>query len=227
MPTEPRVSVQLVWSFVSRICSGARNSQNTRVLSSVILRSLLFLFFFAALTTAAESKPFSQADGLPADSRSSTTQPSADPKQPPATGSEEAKPSSDKKDAPSYDPMSASPQGERPRTPPPAIEPGQMYFELRYIVDGTDIQGNRERSFLHQGINHTAEFSFFSNEPIGDYHRFEVLGVGRYTNNPQVDPQRNSLQRAYLRLQGPSFEANLGDALVNFSALTFTQTVKA
>ncbi len=226
MPTEPRVSVQLVWSFVSRICSGARNSQNTRVLSSVILRSLLFLFFFAAWTTAAESKPFSQADGLPADSRSSTTQPSADAKQPPATGSEEAKPSSDKKDAPSYDPMSASPQGERPRTPPPAIEPGQMYFELRYIVDGTDIQGNRERSFLHQGINHTAEFSFFSNEPIGDYHRFEVLGVGRYTNNPQVDPQRNSLQRAYLRLQGPSFEANLGDALVNFSRLTFNQNVK-
>jgi len=101
-----------------------------------------------------------------------------------------------------------------------------MYFELRYIVDGTDIQGNRERSFLHEGINHTAEFSFFSNEPIGNLHRFEILGVGRYTNKPQVDPERNSLQRAYLRLQGPSFEVNLGDALVNFSRLTFNQNVK-
>src|SRR5712692_7229893 len=227
MPTQQRVSIQLVWSFVFRICSGARNSQNTRVLSSVVVRSLLFLFFFGAWATATESKPFSQADALPADSHSSTTQPSADAKQPPATGSAEDKPSSDKKDTPSHDPMPASAQGERPRTPPPAIEPGQMYFELRYTVDGTDIQAkNQQHSFLHEGINHTAEFSLFSNEPIGDLHRFEVLAVGRYTNNPQVDPQRNSLQRAYVRLQGPSFEVNLGDALVNFSRLTFNQNIK-
>src|SRR5712691_2225753 len=126
MPTQPHVSVQLVWSFVSRICSGATNSQNTRVFSAVVLRSLMFLFFFAAWATAAESKPFSQADALPADSHSSAALPSADAKQPPATGAEDAKPSSDKKDAPSHDPMPASAQGERPRTPPPAIEPSQM-----------------------------------------------------------------------------------------------------
>src|SRR6266852_364018 len=100
MPSQPRVSVQLVWSFVSRICSDARNSLNAWVLSSVVLRSLLFLFFFAAWATAAESKSFRQADALPADSHSSTTQPSADAKQPPATGSAEDKPSSDKKDTP-------------------------------------------------------------------------------------------------------------------------------
>jgi len=101
-----------------------------------------------------------------------------------------------------------------------------MYFELRYNVDGTDIQGNQERSFLHPGINHTAEFSFFSNEEIGDHRRFEVLAIGRYTNNPQVDPERNSLQRAYLRVHGPSFEVNLGDALINFSRLSFNQNIK-
>src|SRR6266852_6665175 len=61
---------------------------------------------------------------------------------------------------------------------------------------------------------------------MGDLHRLEILGVGRYTTNPQVDPERNSLQRAYVRLQGPSFETNLGDALVNFSRLTFNQNVK-
>src|SRR5713101_96120 len=227
MPAQPRMYARLVWNFAYRFCSGARNSRKTGVLSGVILRSLLFLFFFGAWATATESKPFSQADALPADSHSSTTQPSADAKQPPATGSEEDKPSSDKKDTPSHDPMPASAQGERPRTPPPAIEPGQMYFELRYTVDGTDIQGNNpERSFLHPGINHTAEFSFFTSEPMGDQHRLEILGVGRYTNNPQVDPERNSLQRAYVRLQGPSFEANLGDALVNFSRLSFNQNVK-
>src|SRR5262249_11898102 len=112
------------------------------------------------------------------------------------------------------------------RTAAPAAEPGQLYFELRYNVDGTDIQGNQDRSFLHPGINHTAEFSFFNNEQVWGNHRLEILAVGRYTNNPQVDPQRNSLQRAYVRLQGPSFEVNLGDALVNFWRLTFNQNVK-
>jgi hypothetical protein len=133
---------------------------------------------------------------------------------------------SDKKDVPSQDQAPASAQGGVSRTFEAAVEPGQTYLELRYNVDGTDIQGNRERSFLHQGINHTAEFSFFSNAPIGEHDRFEILAVGRYTNNPQVDPERNSIQRAYLRVQGPSFEANLGDALINFSRLTFNQNVK-
>jgi hypothetical protein len=140
------------------------------------------------------------------------------------------KPDSDKaesKDIPAgQDPTPPAAQEASRRIPAPAIEPGQMYIELRYNVDGSDIQGNRERSFVHQGINHTAELSFFSNEPIGSLRRIEILAVGRYTNNPQVDPQRNSLQRAYVRLQGPSFDATLGDALVNFSRLTFNQNVK-
>src|SRR5712692_4911252 len=227
MPAQPRMYARLVWNFAYRFCSGARNSRKTGVLSGVILRSLLVLFFFATWTTAADCKPSPQADTPPANAHSSEARPSDDAKQPTTAGSDEAKPSSEKKNAPSPDPMPARAQGETPRTPPPAIEPGQMYFEWRYTVDGTDIQGNNpERSFLHPGINHTAEFSFFTSEPMGDQHRLEILGVGRYTNNPQVDPERNSLQRAYVRLQGPSFEANLGDALVNFSRLSFNQNVK-
>jgi len=187
---------------------------------------LLLLLFFVVWATEAESRPTRQADIPPADSQSSAGRLSGDAKQPATAGSDEAKPSSEKKDALSQDPMPSSTQGTSSRTFTPAIEPGQTYFELRYIVDGTDIQGNRERSFLHEGINHTAEFSFFSNGPIGDFHRFEILAVGRYTNNPQVDPERNSIQRAYVRLQGPSFEGNLGDALINFSRLTFNQNVK-
>jgi len=182
------------------------------------------MLFFAAWA-AADNEPTNQAN-TPSAEAHSTAAPSDDAKQPALAGSDDVKPGSEKKEAPSPDPMPASAQSESPRTPPPTIEPGQMYFELRYTVDNTDIQGNRERSFLHPGINHTAEFSFFTSEPMGNQHRLEILGVGRYTNDPQVDPQRNSLQRAYVRLQGPSFEVNLGDALVNFSRLSFNQNVK-
>jgi hypothetical protein len=184
------------------------------------------LLFFAAWATEVDSRPNRQSDTPPSDSHSTAAPSSDEAKHPAIAGSDEAKPSSDTKDAQNQDPVPSSPQGASSRTFTPEIEPGQTYFELRYIVDGTDIQGNRAQSFLHEGINHTAEFSFFSNEPIGGRYKFEILAVGRYTNNPQVDPERNSLQRAYVRLQGPSFEVNLGDALINFSRLTFNQNVK-
>ena len=224
MPAQARVSARLVWNFAYRFCSGARNSRKTGVASCVVFLSSVFLLFFAARAAAADGGPANQANTPSADSHSSAA-PSPDDARPAVAGSD-AKPGVEKKDAPSADPKPASAQGESPRTPPPATEPGQMYFELRYTVDNTDIQGNRDRSFLHPGINHTAEFSFFTSEPMGDQHRLEILGVGRYTNNPQVDPQRNSLQRAYVRLQGPSFEVNVGDALINFSRLSFNQNVK-
>lgn len=225
MRAQPRVSARLVWNFAYSFCSGARNSRKTGVAIRVVLQSSVFMLFFAAWAAAADSGPTNQTN-TPSTDAHSTAAPSDDAKQPSIAGSDVVKPRTEKKGPPNPDPMPASAQSETPRTPPPAIEPGQMYFELRYTVDNTDIQGNRERSFLHPGINHTAEFSFFTNEPMGDQHRLEILGVGRYTNDPQVDPQRNSLQRAYVRLQGPSFEVNLGDALVNFSRLSFNQNVK-
>src|SRR5258707_7782747 len=209
----------MVWNFATRFCSDVRTSQKPGALCCLFFRSPLFLPLLAARPTTPDCRPTPQADTPPPNAHSSAARPSDDAKQPTSAGSNAGKPSSEKKDAPSQDPS--------PRTPPPAIEPGQMYFELRYTVDGTDIQGNNpERSFLHPGINHTAEFSFFTSEPMWDLHRLEILGVGRYTNNPQVDRERNSLQRAYGRLQGPSFEAKLAYALVNFSRLSFNQNVK-
>jgi hypothetical protein len=135
----------------------------------------------------------------------------------------------DKKDeAPVPQAVPPAPQDAGRRLPAATPEPGQLYFELRYNVDGTDIQGpgSPDRSFLHPGINHTAEFSFFDHQALGSLYRLEILGVGRYTDNPRVDPQRNSLQRAYVRLTGPTLEVNLGDALINFSRLSFNQNVK-
>jgi hypothetical protein len=116
----------------------------------------------------------------------------------------------------------------RPKPQGPSVEPGQVYFEWKYRVDGTQIgpARNKSRSFLNEGINHTSELSFFYNTPIWGSRRFEQLAVGRYTDNPRVDPERNSLQRFYTRITGPTFEATLGDSLVNYSRLTLNQNVK-
>src|SRR5713101_2549297 len=103
MPAQPRMYARLVWNFAYRFCSGARNSRKTGVLSGVILRSLLVLFFFATWTTAADCKPSPQADTPPANAHSSEARPSDDAKQPTTAGSDEAKLSSEKKNAPSPD----------------------------------------------------------------------------------------------------------------------------
>jgi hypothetical protein len=136
---------------------------------------------------------------------------------------------------------SAKPAGEAPRpraatlsrpTATPArpqgaaSEPGRFLIELRHVVEGSQVQGNRDRSFLHQGINQTFELSLFRNAPIWGTRRLEILAVGRYTDNPRVDPERNSLQRTYVKLTGQTFEATAGDGLVNYSRLTMNQNIK-
>ena len=105
-------------------------------------------------------------------------------------------------------------------------EPNQLFLEFKYTVNGTDLQGNTARSFLHEGINHIFDFSFFTNQEVWGNRRFEALSILRYTDDPRVDPERNTAQRAYARLSGPTFEANLGDYLVNYSRFSFNQNIK-
>ena len=190
--------------------------------------SMGLIFLLAPLqANSSQSGQGSGKDNPAANSASSGPQSSEHTKQANPSDTSESNATAAGKDAqPNGDPSPSAARAVPPRAQATETEPGQLYFELRYTVGGTDLQGNSERSFLHEGINHTAEFSFFNNEPIGASLRFEVLAVGRYTNNPQVDPERNSLQRGYLRLKGSSFEANLGDALVNYSRLTFNQNIK-
>jgi hypothetical protein len=134
--------------------------------------------------------------------------------------------------------------GAAPRPAEPNVEPGQTNLEIRYDVQGVSVQGNPDRSFLHactrsqilaaspnkprtcDSINNVTEISFLNNSPVFGSYRFETSIVGRYTDNPRVDPERNSLQRAYLRLAGRNLEATLGDSLVNYSRFSFSQNIK-
>lgn len=141
-------------------------------------------------------------------------------------------------------PPAVFPQSGTPRPAESTAEPGQTTFEIKYDVQGVSVQGNPDRSFLHactrsqvlaaapgkprvcDSINNMSEISFLNNAPVFGSYRFETSIVGRYTDNPRVDPERNSLQRAYLRLVGKNLEATLGDSLVNYSRLSFSQNIK-
>jgi len=48
----------------------------------------------------------------------------------------------------------------------------------------------------------------------------------RATDDQSIDPTHNSLQKGYLRIYGPRDEYIFGDALVNFSYLSFNQNIR-
>ncbi|MDA2915113.1 hypothetical protein MYX77_14385, partial [Acidobacteriia bacterium AH_259_A11_L15] len=79
----------------------------------------------------------------------------------------------------------------------PTPEAAELFIEWKYAVNGTDNKGNEERSFLHEGINHIVDFSLFDRRPLLGARQIESVGVFRYTDDPRVDPERNSLQRLY------------------------------
>jgi hypothetical protein len=99
-------------------------------------------------------------------------------------------------------------------------------LELREFSNLTRVTGDaRDRSFLTRGNNNDLDFSFLQDFIRGVTH-FEVLSVGRYTDDPRVDPEHTSLQRAYFRAATPHYELNVGDYLVSYSRFTYNQNLK-
>ena len=121
-----------------------------------------------------------------------------------------------------------------PSSPPPQIPvssaatgTGELqYFELHEFSNVTRVTGEaRDRSFLTAGYNNALDFSLLQDFSHG-VHRFELVSVGRYTDDPRVDPEHNSLQRAYFRITSPRSEINIGDYLVSYSRFTYNQNLK-
>jgi hypothetical protein len=143
-------------------------------------------------------------------------------------------------------PQAPAPQQPPPQPPPPeppkerveakvvqpappkeaAPEAGELFFEWKYAVNGTDIKGNEDRSFLYEGVNHILDFSTFSKQPLNAGRMLESSGIFRFTDDPRVDPERNSVQKAYTKLTGPTFTFTAGDSLVNYSRFSFNQNIK-
>jgi hypothetical protein len=178
------------------------------------------VFFSAPL--AAQNSPASSAAGNAAASAANSPHKAADRKPEGKEAATKAEPAK----AETQESAPAPVKNIAPRPAEPAVEAGQFQIEVKYDVNGTSLQGNRSRSFLNEGINHTSEVGYFLQRPVRDTWKLEAVGQARYTDNPRVDPERNSLQRMYFRLSGPSFEANAGDALVSYSRFSFNQNIK-
>ena len=104
----------------------------------------------------------------------------------------------------------------------------QEIGEIRLMTRNTSIGGDPTRSFRVSGENQLGEFNYFFDHSSGLFgnRRIQMLSMYRGTNDQSIDPEHNSLQKAYFRVYGPKDEYIIGDTLVNFSRLTFNQNVK-
>lgn len=102
----------------------------------------------------------------------------------------------------------------------------QLLGEVRLMTRNTEIGGDQTRSFMTDGMNNLAEFNFFQDRRFLVTRRLQILSMFRGTNDRSIDPEQNSLQKAYIRIYGPRDEYIFGDALVNFSRLAFNQNIR-
>jgi len=102
----------------------------------------------------------------------------------------------------------------------------QSLGELRLMGRYTEVGGDQTRSFRDPGFNDLAEFNYFMDRRFGVTRRMQSLVMLRATNDYSIDPEHDSLQKAYVRIYGPKDEYVFGDALVNYSRLVFNQNIK-
>ncbi len=173
-----------------------------------VLRNVCCVVLLAALGAAQQS-----GAGSPAASNAQ------DPSQKPASPLEEPKKPSEaeqnKPKAASFDIGTAA-----------ATAQDQDVGEVRLMTRYTELGGDPTRSFRIAGENNLAEFNWFMDRKFLVTRRVQLLSMYRGTDDFSLDPEHNSLQKAYARIYGPRDEYIFGDALVNFSRLTFNQNVK-
>ena len=103
----------------------------------------------------------------------------------------------------------------------------QLLGEFRFMDRYTEINGDSTRSFRVPGSNNLGEFNIFADRKFfHTKHRFQFLGMYRGTDDRSIDPEKNSLQKGYIRIFSPRDEYIVGDALINYSRLTFNQNIK-
>jgi hypothetical protein len=102
----------------------------------------------------------------------------------------------------------------------------QQLGEIRLMNRYTEVNGKTDSSFRVPGDNNLAEFNYYLDRKFMVTHRIQMLSMYRGTDDRSIDPERNSLQKAYARIFGARDEVIIGDALVNFSRLSFNQNIK-
>ncbi len=102
----------------------------------------------------------------------------------------------------------------------------QELGEVRLMTRYTQLNGDVTKSFYVPGENNLAEFNYFYDHGFMGTRRLQFLTMFRATDDKSIDPEHNSLQKGFLRIYGPRDEYIIGDALVNFSTLSFNQNIR-
>lgn len=183
-------------------------------LSSVLLCVLLLAAFAAAQTSSSSTSSSSD--------QNSAQQPGQPPQNPlseqPTSQQAQQKAENQPNQASTFDVGATGSEQDQ--------ELGEIRMMTRYSQIGGQPQG-RTRSFHNEGSNNLAEFNWFMDKRLlGTNFRYQFLTMFRGTDDNSIDPERNSIQKGFVRIYNPRDEVIFGDALVNYSRLTFNQNIK-
>lgn len=109
---------------------------------------------------------------------------------------------------------------------PSGTQQDQEFGEIRLMSRYTQLGGDQSLSFLDPGLNDLAEFNYFMDRRFMVTHRIQTLAQFRATDDYSIDPEKDSIQKGFVRIYGPRDEYIFGDALVNYSRMTFNQNIK-
>jgi hypothetical protein len=102
----------------------------------------------------------------------------------------------------------------------------QVVGEVRLMSGYSELNGDPTLSFHTPGANNLAEVNYFEDHRFLLTQRLQVLSSFRATDDASIDPEHDSLQKAYIRLYGSRDEVIAGDTLVSYSRLSFNQNIK-
>ncbi|MGH9524415.1 MAG: hypothetical protein ACRD3E_17970 [Terriglobales bacterium] len=183
-----------------------------------LLRLVLFLLVMGAVAAA-------QSTSSTTDNGQSSTQPGQAPQSPmseqPNLQKQEQKKEGDsqKSQSGNFD-VSGATSGDQDQ------QLGEVRLMTRYTQVGGQPEG-QTRSFHIPGSNNLAEANYFLDRRwLGTSYRYQLLTMFRGTDDSSIDPEHNSVQKGFLRLYNARTEMIFGDALVNYSRLTFNQNIK-
>jgi hypothetical protein len=118
-----------------------------------------------------------------------------------------------------------------PETPPAqavssASPPPEWFVEERFSIVSQSVRGNRDLSFLNQGVHYIQELDAEIRHRFEDGRQFEGRFSGLLSDDFTLAPGQFALQGFHLKLQAPDYELVVGDVLQQLSLFTLGVPVK-
>jgi hypothetical protein len=131
-------------------------------------------------------------------------------------------------EAPAGEPP-AEPEASSAETPAgtaPPLPPTEWFVEERFSIVSQNVRGNRELSFLNQGVHYLQELDAEFRHRFEDGRQLEARFSGLLSDDFTLAPGQFALQSAHVKIQAPTYELTVGDVYQQVTTFTLALPIK-